>query len=164
MVALRLIRLIESHSDQIARTLANRIRTSPKTSELQKLPETELLTGLQQLLQHMSEWLLSKTETDVEDRYHEIALRRAARGIALADSCWAIVITKEYLWDFLQKQGFLRNPIELYGEMELLALLDQFFDRALCYMAEGYSNSPVAEKSEAPRKKQKEFNAAAFVP
>ena len=164
MVALRLIRLIESHSEQIARTLATRIRTSPKTSELQKLPEAELLTGLQELLQHMSEWLLSKTESDVENRYHEIAVRRASRGIALADSCWAIVITKEYLWDFLQKQGFLRNPIELYGEMELLVLLDQFFDRALCYMAEGYESGSIEHKVNTPRKKQREFNAAAFVP
>jgi hypothetical protein len=36
MVALRLIRLIETHSEQIARTLATRIRTSPRTSQLQK--------------------------------------------------------------------------------------------------------------------------------
>jgi hypothetical protein len=28
------------------------------------------------------------------------------------------------------------SPIEIYGEMELLPLLDQFFDRALCFAAE----------------------------
>jgi hypothetical protein len=164
MVALRLIRLIESHSDEIAHTLAARIRTSPKTIQLQKVPEPELLNGLQELLQHMSEWLLSKTEPDIENRYRQLAARRAAEGIALADSCWAVVMTKEYLWDFLQKQGFLRNPIELYGEMELLSLLDQFFDRALCYMAEGYAQSKMAPVMAEPRKKQREFNAAAFVP
>jgi len=162
MVALRLIRLIETHSEQIAGTLASRIRTSPKTSELQKISESELLTGLRELLLHMSEWLLSKTENDIEQRYNQIAIRRASQGIALADSCWAVVMTKEYLWDFIQKEGFLRNPIELYGEMELLALVDQFFDRALCYMAEGYSQA--LPEIAAPRKKQREFNAAAFVP
>ena len=47
-------------------------------------------------------------------------------------------MTKEYLWDFLQRQGFLQSPIELYGEMELLRLLDQFFDHALCYASEGF--------------------------
>lgn len=164
MVALRLIRLIETHSDEIAHTLATRIRTSPKTSQLQKVPESELLSGLQELLLHMSEWLLSKTESDIEQRYHQIASRRASQGIALADSCWAVVITKEYLWDFIQKQGFFRNPIELYGEMELLALVDQFFDRALCYMAEGYPQSPAPAETAPARNKQREFNAAAFVP
>jgi hypothetical protein len=32
----------------------------------------------------------------------------------------------------------MNNPVELYGEMELLRLLDQFFDRALCFATEGY--------------------------
>jgi hypothetical protein len=164
MIALRLIRLIETHSEQIARTLATRIRSSPKTNQLQKISESELLSGLQELLLHMSEWLLSKTENDIEQRYHQIAARRASQGVALADSCWAVVMTKEYLWDFIQKEGFLRNPIELYGEMELLALVDQFFDRALCYMAEGYSQNQLSPEVAAPRKKQREFNAAAFVP
>ena len=164
MVALRLIRLIETHSNEIARTLATRIQTSPKTSQLQKVPESELLTGLQELLLHMSEWLLSKTENDIEERYHQLAARRAFQGIALADSCWAVVMTKEYLWDFIQKEGFFRNPSELYGEMELLALVDQFFDRALCYMAEGHPQNQASPEIPAARKKQREFNAAAFVP
>jgi hypothetical protein len=36
------------------------------------------------------------------------------------------------------RQGFTPSPVEIYGEMELLRLLDQFFDRALCFAAEGY--------------------------
>ena len=32
----------------------------------------------------------------------------------------------------------MNSPVELYGEMELLRLLDQFFDRALCFATEGY--------------------------
>ena len=30
------------------------------------------------------------------------------------------------------------SPIEIYGEMELLRLLDQFVDRGLCFATEGY--------------------------
>jgi len=83
MVALRLIRLIETHSEEIARTLATRIRTSPKTSQLQKVSESELLSGLHELLVHISEWLLSKTEKDIEQRYHNLppgVLRRASHS------------------------------------------------------------------------------------
>lgn len=164
MVALRLIRLIESHSDQISRNLALRIRSSARTTEMQKVSEPELLSGLQDLLQHLSEWLLTKTESDVETRYCEMGARRAMLKVSLANSCWAVIITKEYLWEFLQKQGFLRDPIELYGEMELLSLLNQFFDRALGYMVEGYERGRQPGVSEQVRKKQREFNAAAYVP
>jgi hypothetical protein len=52
--------------------------------------------------------------------------------------CWAIALTKGHLWEFLQRQGVMGSPIEIYGEMELLRLLDQFVDRALCLATEGY--------------------------
>jgi hypothetical protein len=42
-------------------------------------------------------------------------------GVALSDLCWAIVMTKERLWEFLER--FRRGLVELYGEMELLCLL-----------------------------------------
>ncbi len=38
----------------------------------------------------------------------------------------------------MQRQGFIRGPVDIYGEMELLRLLDQFFDRALCFATKGY--------------------------
>jgi hypothetical protein len=81
--------------------------------------------------------LLTKTGSDIDLRYPDLGARRAAQGVSLADFCWAIVLTKEHLWEFLRRQGFLRGPVEIYGELELLRLLDQFFDRALCYAAEG---------------------------
>ena len=31
--------------------------------------------------------------------------------------------------------------LEIFGELELLRLLDQFFDRATCYCVEGYENA-----------------------
>jgi hypothetical protein len=44
-------------------------------------------------------------------------------------------------------EGFLRGPLEIFGEMELLRLLDQFFDRAICYTAEGYEAAKLAAMS-----------------
>jgi hypothetical protein len=129
MFALRLVRLIETHSDKIARNLVTQIQSSPRTSDMRKVAEGELLAGAQELLKHLREWLLTMTDTGIETRHRELGARRAAQGVALADSCWAVMMSKEYLWDFLQKQVFLLSPIELYGEMELLWLGDQFFDR-----------------------------------
>jgi hypothetical protein len=71
----RLIRLIETHSDQIARNLVTKIHNSPRTSDLQKIPESETAAAIEELLQHLSEWLLTKTDTDIANRYCEIAVR-----------------------------------------------------------------------------------------
>jgi hypothetical protein len=138
MIPLGLVRLIERHSDELATELVAKLETSPRTADLRKVPVEELRRRIEEILRHASEWLLTKTGHDIEQRYFEIGERRASQGVALSDFCWAIVVTKQHLWEFLQRQGFMRGPVELYGEMELLRLLDQFFDRGLCCAIEGY--------------------------
>ena len=138
MIALRLVRLIEHHSDELAAELVAKLETSSRTTELRKVPVGELRRHIQEILQHFGEWLLTKTNDDIEQRYFEIGERRASQGVGLSDFSWAIVLTKDHLWEFLQRQGFMNSPVELYGEMELLRLLDQFFDRALAFATEGY--------------------------
>jgi hypothetical protein len=138
MIALRLVQVIERHSDELGAELIAKLETSSRTADLRKVPVEELRRRIQEILRHLSEWLLTKTHHDIEKRYFEIGERRASQGVALSDFCWAIVLTKGHLWEFLQRQGFMRGPVEIYGEMELLHLLDQFFDRALCFATEGY--------------------------
>lgn len=41
----------------------------------------------------------------------------------------------------VQQEGYLQGPLEIYGEMELLRLLDQFFEGAIGYGAEGYESA-----------------------
>jgi len=138
MIALRLVRLIESHSDELAQALITKLENSARTQDMKKVPVEELRSRVYEIFHHLSEWLLTRPEIDIESRYKMIGARRASQGVSLADFNWALVMTKEHLWDFLQRQGFLQSPIELYGEMELLRLLDQFFDHAICYASEGF--------------------------
>jgi hypothetical protein len=138
MIALGLVRVIERHSDELAAELIAKLETSSRTADLRKVPVEALRREIQEVLRHLGEWLLTKTSHDIEKRYFEVGERRASQGVALSDLCWAIAITKGHLWEFLQRQGFMSSPIEIYGEMELLRLLDQFFDRALCFATEGY--------------------------
>jgi hypothetical protein len=138
VISLKLVRLIERHSDELAAELVVKLETSSRTADLNKVPVEELRGRIHEILRYLSDWLLTKTGNDIEHRYFEIGERRASQGVSLSDFCWAIAMTKEHLWEFLQRQGFMRGPVDIYGEMELLRLLDQFFDRALCFATEGY--------------------------
>jgi len=166
MVALRLVRLIETHGERITRDLVRKIQTSPRTSDMRKVPDLELLAGIRDLLQNLQDWLLAKTESDIETRYREMGARLARQGVALAHACWAVVMIKENLWNFLEKQAFLRSPIELYGEMELLWVLNKFFDSALCSIVAAYAqgqDSPAAD-APSPQPRCAEVNLANLVP
>lgn len=150
MVGLRLVHLIESHSDEMVEKLVTRIERSPRTRDLRKVPPEELRARLYEILHHLSEWLLTKTDRDIEEWYIELGERRARQGVALSDFCWALVMVKGNIWEFLNRQAFAESPVQIYGEMEFLRLLDQFFDRALCYAAKGYQRAlPVPQASVA---------------
>lgn len=80
----------------------------------------------------------------MEARYVEIGARRALQHVPLSQLVWAIVLTKENLWEFIKKETALERPVEVFGEMEMLEWLDQFFDRAIYYAAMGHERA-VAE-------------------
>ena len=59
-------------------------------------------------------------------------------------------MTKEHLWGFLQRETLIDRPVELFGELELIMLLDQFFDRAMYYAGAGYEQE-VQEREKVAR-------------
>ena len=86
----------------------------------------------------MGDWLLGKNQENIEQRYREIGARRASQGVPLPELIQAIVLTKENLWDFLKSEAVLDRAVEIMGELELLQMLEQFFDRAIYFAAVGY--------------------------
>ena len=144
MLAVRLVRLIESHSEQLSRGLTEKVWNSPKCSDLHKVPADELQARTHEVYRNLSDWLMNKTEAELERRYTEIGARRARQGVAFSHFVWAITATKEHVHSFVQREGLVDSAMELHGELELLHLLDQFFDRALYYAAVGYEQAHIA--------------------
>jgi hypothetical protein len=141
MIALRLVHLIESHSEELAEGLTKKLLSSERTRDLQKVPANELHHRCHEIYRNLSEWLLNKTEHDIEVVYKGLGARRAAQGISIASLTWAILLTKEHLWTFLEWEGVHGGLHNVFGELELLRLLDQFFDRAVYFAAEGYEEA-----------------------
>jgi hypothetical protein len=141
MIALRLVRLIENHSEELAEGLTRRLLSSDRTRELRKVPAHELQQRCNEIYRNLSDWLLTKTDHDIELVYRTLGTRRAHQGVPLAALTWAILLTKEHLWGFLESEGVHGGLHNIFGELELLRLLDQFFDRAVYYATEGYEEA-----------------------
>ena len=139
MLGSRLVGLIERNSDELAEGLVRKLCNSSRTSDFRSIRREELAKGAHEIYSNLTEWLLTKTESDIELRYTTIAKRRAAQGVSLDQLVLAMMMSKEHLWAFLQREGFVTGPVEVFGELELLQLLDQFFDRAVYYAVVGYA-------------------------
>ncbi len=138
MFSYRLVRLIESHADALADGLEQRVRSNPQVGHFRDIPTHELRARVYEIYRHLGEWLLGKNELDIEHRYREIGAQRARQRVPLSELVQAIVLTKENLWDFLKSEAVMDRAVEIMGELELLQMLEMFFDRAIYYAAVGY--------------------------
>jgi len=146
----RLVRLIETHSDTLARGLLDRIEGSERCREfVLKVPPDDLKDRVYEIYHHLGEWLLKKTERDVEHRYVAIGERRAAQGVPLSQLMFVIVATKEHLWEYVVREGMADRPVEVFQELELFQLVEQFFDRAVYFAAIGYERYQLSGKKAA---------------
>jgi hypothetical protein len=156
MMLYRLVRLIETHSQALAACLLDQVQNSELTQSYQNVPSEELKERVYDIYRHLGEWLMGKDELYLEQRYLQIGARRAGQRVPLSAVIWVIVLTKENLWDFVKKESVLERPVEVFGELEMLQLLEQFFDRAIYYASVGYELAvadQVLGETSAPNKK-----------
>jgi len=157
MMLYRLVRLIETHSQALATGLLDRVQNSELThSYQQNVPGEELKEKVYEIYRHLGEWLMGKDEIQLEQRYLQIGARRASQRVPLSEVIWVIILTKDNLWDFIKKESVLERPVEVFGELEMLQLLEQFFDRAIYYASVGYEQAvadPALGVTSAPSRK-----------
>lgn len=139
MLSHRFVRHIEDRSDALASGLLHKVQRSERTEAFRsKVPEEEVTQRVYEIYHHLGEWLLDKSEADIERRYTQIGARRAEQGVPLSQLIWAIILTKDNLWEFILDDSYPDRPIEVFGKQELLQLLEQFFERAIYAAAVGY--------------------------
>ena len=150
MYAFKLIRLIETRADHLSEGLMHRLKKNDRCSELlQRVPSDELRRRSYEIYRDLSDWLLHKTESELEERYVALGMKRATQGVPYTDLLWAVTTTKEYLWEFMLAEGLFEEPIDLFGEIDLLYSMDRFFNRILYFVAMGYERARQAEREHA---------------
>jgi hypothetical protein len=141
MLALRVVRLIETHSDALAERLLERVRSSHHITAYKNLPDEELKEIASEVYCHLGSWLMEKPEGEIEKYFSYKAIRRADQGIALSDLVWGLMTAKENLFRYIQTNVEVQHAYELYGEMEIIQAIDQFFDKAIYFMTVAYEKA-----------------------
>jgi hypothetical protein len=144
----KLVRLIETHADTLATSLVTKVHESPRLPEYRKVPADDLKGKVGEIYGHLGQWLSSHSESDIQQRYTQIGAQRALQGVPLSQLTWTIVLTKENLWDFLRHGPVAEDLLELSSSLEMLQLLDQFFDRAIYFAAVGYERARAGQPAE----------------
>jgi hypothetical protein len=144
MLAHRLTRLIEANAEQLAVSLEDRIARSQRCDEYRRVNPVELKKLVFGIYGQLGQWLVNKTEDDIEKRYIAIGMQRAEEGVSVTQLLWCIMLVKENLWEYLRNNENLENTAQIFGELVLTQMVDQFFDRAMYYAVRGHESSREA--------------------
>jgi hypothetical protein len=142
MRALKLVQYMKANADPISEELIQRIRSSDRCGELlRRVPADEQKRYALEIYRDLMDWLAVETDSLVEARYVGVGIQRANQGVPLNEMFWAVCIARDYLWDYMQQECLLEEPVEFWGGVMLLRSLNQFFDRALYFSLVGYQKA-----------------------
>jgi hypothetical protein len=145
MLAARLVNLVEAHSNRLSDELLQKFLATDRCSSLRSVPPDELRERSYEIYRNLSSWLLTKTDKGIEVRYREIGATRAAQGVTLSHLVYALTMTKEHLLEYLDRESFYDSSLALYGHLEFMRILNQFFDRAIYYAVMGYERATASK-------------------
>jgi hypothetical protein len=75
MLGLRLMRLVEAHSEELAAGLTEKLRKAERTCDFRRIPPEDLHPRAAEVYHNLGVWLLTKTEDDIEKRFKAIGAR-----------------------------------------------------------------------------------------
>jgi len=140
MCAAKLVQHLRASADKMSERLLEKIRNSSSCRDLLlRVPAEEHKHYSLTVYLDLVEWLASETESVIESRYLELGIRRSQQGVPVSQLFWAVCITREYLWEYIQQECLLDDPVE-FGGVVLLRAVNQFFDRALYAILVGYQS------------------------
>ena len=138
MLSDRLIRIIESHAEELTQGAVKKLQSSPHTPSYHRLSRDKLCRLVFEVYHDLGRWLFRKTDEEIRARYGCLGKQRCEQDIPLVEVLWALVLTKDHLQGCIGTFMSADSALELHREQEIYRLIARFFDRAVCYAAEAY--------------------------
>ena len=141
MLSDRLIKMVESHADELTRRTVMSLRSSPSTPSYSQLSDDDIFERVYSVYHNFGRWLGAKSDDPLQSWYHHLGEKRFQQGIPLSEVIWALTLTKRDSWDYIRLHGLADTALELHAQQELHMLLDYFFDRSVFFTAQGYEQA-----------------------
>jgi len=148
MRALKLVQHMKANGDRMSEALIQQIRSSDRCGDLlRKVPADEQKLSAFEIYRDLTDWLGVEADSPFKSRYVDLGIQRALQGVPLDQVFWAVSIAREYLWEYIQQECLLDEPVEFWGGVMLLRSLDRFFDRTFYFTVVGYQKAVKHERA-----------------
>lgn len=149
ILATKLVKIIEKNSDVIADRWVDDVTTLHYTRSYWNVPRDELHERAASVCNRMGYFLGRRLPKErLASFFKRVGKSRRADGYPVEEVVMAFLLLKRHIWLFVLQEGFLTTNLELYQGLELNNRVVLYFDRAIYYVTQAYSEED--EKEEAP--------------
>jgi 8-oxo-dGTP diphosphatase len=135
----RLLHLVETHADQIARKWHRDVLQSKSTVHYHTLGNDQLFSRVDEVLAHFGKWLGGYySDRTVQDFFVALGRERKREGFKLSEVLSALSLTKKHIWEFALSRRIWHKTLDIYATLELDRRIVLFFDRAAFYTTRGF--------------------------
>ncbi|HEY5527458.1 MAG TPA: hypothetical protein VIK02_07745 [Candidatus Anoxymicrobiaceae bacterium] len=149
VVATKLVKIIEKNSSVIADRWVDDVTTLPYTRSYWNAPREELHERADSVCNRMGYFLGRRLPREkLAAFYKRLGEARRADGYGVEEVVMALMLLKRHIWLFVLQEGFLTTNLELYQALELNNRVVLYFDRAIYYVTQAYSELDDKEAAE----------------
>lgn len=145
----KLVQVIESRADQIARRWYRDLMESSYAPSIKNLSEEEGLQMATDVYRNLGYWLQPSRTEEVEITYERFGHSLYHRGFRMEEVIMILVLIKRYLWLHLLEEGLMSTNLEVYQALELNNKVVLYFDRAIYFALLGYKEARARETEES---------------
>ncbi len=150
ILASKLVKIIEKNSDTIADRWLDEVTTLPYTRTYWNVQPDVLHERAASVCKRMGYFLDRRLPRErMAAFYRRLGRTRRTEGFPVEELVMALLLLKRQIWLFVLQEGLLTTNLELYQALELNNRVVLYFDRAIYYVTQAYSEEDDREAAEA---------------
>lgn len=140
-VSHKLVRLIESSAEDMARSYTREIRMTVEAPGFRTFDEREVHDRGFRVFSQFGRWISNEiSEKEMEDYWTALGRQRRLEGFLMSEIIIAICLIRRDICHKIRDEGLLDTAGDLFEALELYGRIVNFFERAQYYAVRGYEN------------------------
>ncbi|MBL8210577.1 MAG: hypothetical protein JNK87_07695 [Bryobacterales bacterium] len=138
MVSTRLIERIEKNWEGIIRSFLESARKDPRLTTYHRADDYDLRLRAEDTVRYLGRWIAADNIHEIAARYETLGRLRRVEGVPLSELVAKLQLLEDTLLRHVQWENISQNPLEIYGELELVRAIRAFFRQVVYNVIRGY--------------------------
>lgn len=140
MISTKLLKLIVNNEDRLAKKWSDEVRKTEYMKTYQHFSEEVLIKRNKRFFEQLVKWLEEEgsAKSLIGAFFVTIGKDRYKEKFPLAEIIYGVFLAKKVFWSVIVSEAFLETTVEVYGALEALTIIYNFFDQGTLYITRGY--------------------------